>query len=94
MKMKISVSRCLKRKTMLLCVKEYISKNFATCTSLCNLQELYSAFKEQHPNVNIRLSKFYALRPKWCALAGSQMTHSVCGCSTHQNVALLVDAVD
>ena len=32
--------------------------------SLCNLQELYTAFKEKHPNVDISFSKFSALRPK------------------------------
>ena len=41
MKMTISVGRCLKRKTMLMWVKKYIINNFATCKSLCNLQELY-----------------------------------------------------
>ena len=45
MKMTISVGKCLKRKTMLVWVKEYIIKNFASCKSLCNLQELYTAFK-------------------------------------------------
>ena len=94
MKMRISVGRCLKRKTMLVWVKEDISKNFATCKSLCNLQELYTAFKEKHPNVNIGFSKFCALRPKWCVLAGWKMTHSVCICSAHQNAMLLVDAMD
>ena len=94
MKMAISVGRCLKRKTMLVWVKEYIIKNFATYKSLCNLQELYTSFKEKHQNVNIGFSKFCALRPKWCVLAGSKMTHSVCVCSTHQNVVLLVDAMD
>ena len=86
MRMKISVGRCLKRKTMLVWVKEYIIKNFATCKSLCNLQEIYTAFKEKHPNVNIEFSKFCALRPKWCVLAGSKMTSSVCACNAHQNV--------
>ena len=94
MKMKISVGRCLKRKTMLVWVKEYIVKNFVAGKSLCDLQELYIAFKEKHPNVNIGFSKFCALRSKWCVLAGSKMTHSVCVCSGHQNVVLLVDAVD
>ena len=89
--MTISVGRCLKRKTMLVWVKEYINKNFATCKSLCNLQELYTAFKEKYPNVNIGFSKFCAFRSKWCVLAGSKMTHSVCVCSVHQNVVLLVD---
>ena len=94
MKMTISAGRCLKRKTMLVWVKEYIIKNFATCKSLCNLKELYTAFKEKHSKVNIRFSKFCALRPKWCVLAGSKMTHSVCVCSAHQNFMLLVDAMD
>ena len=56
MKMTISVGSCLKGKV----VKEYINKNFATYKSLCNLQELYTAFKEKHPNVNIGFSKFCA----------------------------------
>ena len=46
--MKISVGRCLKRKTMLVRVKGYIKKNFATRKSVFNLQELYTAFKEKH----------------------------------------------
>ena len=38
--------------------KEVLNKNFATFKSLCNLQELHTAFKEKHPNVNIRFSKY------------------------------------
>ena len=79
---------------MLVWVKEYIKKNFATCKSICNLQKLYSAFKEKHLNVNFGFSKFCALRPKWCVLAGSKMTRSVLVCIVHQNVMLLVDATD
>ena len=94
MKMKTSVGRYLKRKNLLVRVKEYIIKNFSTFKSLCNVQELYTAFKEKHPNINIGFSKFCALRPKWCVLAGSKMTHSVCVCSAHQNVVLLVDTMD
>ena len=47
----ISVGRCLKRKAMLVRVKEYIINNFATCKILCNLQKLHTAFIEKHPNV-------------------------------------------
>ena len=96
MKMTISVGTCLKRKAMLVQVKEYINKNFATCKSLCSLQELHTVFKEKQPNVNIGLSKFCTLRPKWCVLPGSNIniSHSVCVCSAHQNGVLLVDAVD
>ena len=79
---------------MLVWVQEYMIKNFATCKSLCSLQELYFAFKEKHSNVNIEFSKFCALRPKWCVLAGSKMTHCVCVCDAHQNVVLLVDLMD
>ena len=90
MALTIPVGWCLKSKV----VKEDINKNIATCKSLCNLQELHSAFKEKHPNINIGFSNFYALRPKWCVLAGSKITHSVCVCTAHQNVVLLVDAMD
>ena len=81
--------------------KDYVSvskgvhePNFATCKSLCNLQKLCTALKEKHPNINIGFSKFCTLRPKWCLLDGSKMTHSVCVCGVHKNVALLVDAMD
>ena len=79
---------------MLVGVKEYINKNFAACKMFCNLQELYTAFKEKHPNVNIGFSKFCAMRPKWCVLAGSKMTQSVCLCCANQNAVLLVVAMD
>ena len=80
--MTISVGRWLKSKV----VKEFINKNFTASKSLCNLEELYTDFKEKHLNVSIGFSKFCALRPKWCVMAGSKMTHSVCVCSAHQNV--------
>ena len=94
MKMKISVGRCLRRKTTLVWVKENINKNFATGKKFCNLQEWYTAFKEKHPNANILFSKFCVFRPKWCILAGSKITHSVCVSSGHKDVVLLVDAMD
>ena len=93
MKIIISVGRHLKRKTMSVWVREHVNKNFITCKSPYNLQELYSALKGKHPNVNIGFSKFCALRPKWCVLAGSKMNHYVYICDAHQNVVLLVDAM-
>ena len=60
---------------------------------LCNLKELHSAFKEKHPAVKIGFSKFCSLRPKWCLIAGSSGTHSVCVCTQHQNTVLLLDAI-
>ena len=61
---------------------------------LCNQREMYAAFKEKYPNVKLGFSKFCTFRPKWCVLAGSSGTHSVCVCSIHQNAILLVDAID
>ena len=66
-----------------------IHKNLATSKSLCNLQELYTAFKEKHTDVNIGFSKFCALRTSVpCPVS------SVCVCGARQNVVLLVDAID
>ena len=88
------VGKCLRRKTMLVWRKESRNKNFATCKNFCNLQELYTAFKAKHPNVNTGFSKFCTLSSKRCVLAGSKMTQSVCVCNVHQNIVLLVNAMD
>ena len=60
---------------------------------LCNLHELYVAFKEQNPDVKV-FSKFCSLHPKSCVVAGKSGTHSLCVCTMHQNAVLLVDALD
>ena len=78
MKMIFSVGRCLKRKTMLEWVRQYIIKNFAACKILCNLQELYTAFKEKHPNINIGFSNFLCLE--------AQMV--CCGCLKNDSLCL------
>ena len=87
MKMTISVVRFLKRKTVSVSKRVHKQK-------LCNVQESYTAFKEKHPNINIGFSKYCTLRPKWCVLAGSKMSRSVCLCSARQNVVLPVHAMD
>ena len=61
---------------------------------LCNLRELYTEFKGRYPDKKIGFSKFCSLRPKWCILVGSFGTHSVCVCAIHQNVKLMLNAVD
>ena len=61
---------------------------------LCNLSELYACLKEKHPTVKISFSKFCSLRPKWCLTAGASGAHSVCVCTIHQNVKLMVDAIN
>ena len=59
---------------------------------LCNINELYTAFKEKYPELKLGFSRFASLRPKWCVAAGSAGTHSVCVCTAHQNAVLMVDA--
>ena len=61
---------------------------------LCDLKELYAAFKQNYPHLKIGFSKFCSLRPKWYVLVGCSGTHSVCVCTIHQNVILMLDAVN
>jgi hypothetical protein len=60
---------------------------------LMNLNELYQKYKETHPLDKIGLSKFCALRPLECITVGCRGTHSVCVCTIHQNVKLMVHAL-
>lgn len=58
---------------------------------LCNLMEAYRSFKDKSNEMKISFSKFAELRPKNCVLAGSSGTHSVCVCTTHQNIKLMIE---
>ena len=60
---------------------------------LGNLKEIYHAFKNQFPNEEIGFSKFAELRPRHCVLAGASGTHSVCVCTIHQNVKLMIQGM-
>nr|XP_047138382.1 uncharacterized protein LOC124814597 [Hydra vulgaris]XP_047138383.1 uncharacterized protein LOC124814597 [Hydra vulgaris] len=57
---------------------------------LCNLKELFVAFKTKNPEIKIGFSRFCTLRPKWCITFGASGTHSVCVCAIHQNLKLLL----
>ena len=60
---------------------------------LCNLKEAHHLFKEKLPTQSIiGFSKFAELRPKHCILAGASGTHSVCVCTIHQNVKLMINS--
>ena len=61
---------------------------------LCNIKELYSLFKADNPAFCIGFSKFASLRPKWCIPVGPKGTHSVCVCTSHQNLKLLLDTAN
>ena len=68
-------------------------QTFTTCKILYNLQELYSAFKEKHPNVNTS-SQSYIPRDTNDVFSLAQKWLTVCVCSAYHNVVLLVDAMD
>ncbi|XP_044594854.1 uncharacterized protein LOC123272219 [Cotesia glomerata] len=57
---------------------------------LSNLKELYQCFCEINPAERIGFSKFASLRPKHCVLAGASGTHTICVCTIHQNVKLMM----
>ena len=57
---------------------------------LCNLNEAYQLFKSKKQNIKISFSKFADLRPKECVLAGGAGTHTVCICTIHQNMKLMI----
>ena len=61
---------------------------------LSNLNELYANFKTRYPDTKIGFSKFCQLRPKWCVIAGSSGTHSVCVCTYHQNMKLVLAPIN
>ena len=69
--------------------KQYVTKRLI----LCSLKELYELFKTKNPNLKIGFSKFASLRPKWCISVGPKGTHSVCVCTIHQNLKLMLDAI-
>ena len=51
---------------------------------------LYKLFQDRFPTHTFGFSKFAELRPKHCVLAGASGTHSVCVCTIHQNVKLMM----
>lgn len=57
---------------------------------LMNLNELHALFKQRFPDFSVGLSKFCELRPKECVTVGARGTHSVCVCTIHQNVKLML----
>lgn len=61
---------------------------------LSDIKDLYELFCTQHPECPIGTTKFAELRPKWCVIAGSSGTHSVCVCTTHHNFEAMFEAAN
>ena len=70
--------------------REHIQKRLI----LGDLSEIYRLFKEKYEHVKIGFTKFTQLRPPHCVLAGTSGTHNVCVCVHHENVKLMLNAID
>ena len=70
--------------------REHVQKRLL----LADMQELYCFFKKEHEHVKIGFTKFTQLRPPHCVLAGSSGTHNVCVCIYHENIKLMLNAID
>ncbi|GBO15377.1 hypothetical protein AVEN_262218-1 [Araneus ventricosus] len=60
---------------------------------LGNLNDVYIRFRELYPETKVGFSKFAEIRPKNCVLAGASGTHAVRVCTIHQNVKLMLTAI-
>lgn len=86
------ISRVLPgKKDYISCIVNGVRTQIQKRLLLCNIREVYALFAEQYPEVEIVLTKFSELRPKECVLAGSNGTHSICVCKSHQNVKLKIE---
>lgn len=61
---------------------------------LVDLRELYSSYKEIHPDKKVGFSTFCKLRPKNVILMGASGTYAVCVCTQHENVKMMLEAID
>lgn len=64
---------------------------------LCGLKELHESYWEKNRSKSsliVSFSVFSQLRPKICILLGKSGTHCVCVCTIHQNVKMMLDAID
>lgn len=61
---------------------------------LCTVGEVYQFSKDSHPDCPVGYSKFASLRPIHCILPGASGSHTICVCVIHQNVKLLLNALN
>ena len=57
---------------------------------LSNLNKLYANFKSKYVSTSIGFWKCCELQPEGCVLSRSSGTHSMCICTYHQNMKLLL----
>lgn len=57
---------------------------------LKNHNEIHQCFKTKYPFVKIGITAFVELIPPECQPAGAAGTHTVCVCSVHENMNLML----
>ena len=61
---------------------------------LSDISVIYAQFKKENPDRKTGFSMFALLRPKWCIPVGAEGTQNVCICNYHQNLKLMMVAMD
>lgn len=61
---------------------------------LFSLKELHVIYQGMNPDNQVSFSLFAKLRPKNCILPGKSGTHATCVCVCHQNVKLMLEAIN
>ena len=61
---------------------------------LCNIREAYLQYKSTFPDDKLRFSKFAELHPKLCRTVGQSACYNVSVCTYHENVKLMLSAVN
>lgn len=61
---------------------------------LGNLSELHQSFKKECRDTKVRLTVFSSLKLQSCIFAGSAGSHVQCVCQTHQNIKLILFALN
>ena len=90
----ISAALCQERKTVTIKLSDRTKEKRQNRLILSNIKEIYSQFKKENPDRKIGFSTFALLRPKWCIPVGAAGTHNVCVCTYHQNVKLMLVAMN
>lgn len=60
---------------------------------MLSIKEVYQVFKNEHPEIDIHISKFYEFRPKYILLS-FEMPHNVCVCRYHANFNFMVQSIN
>ena len=71
------------------CVSIGKKVHFSKRLILCNLIELYTAFKDKHPDLKISFSKFDSLRPKWYITVGPKLSSVNLSKDNHELLVML-----